>query len=118
MKEDYPIFEKWFKILDWLLDRTNSYPKNVRFSISQRIQNMALDIYEKIIEAIYTKKRLALLYGINMLLEKLRAYMRISYHRQYINLKQFEFIAVELNEAGKMIGGWIKQEQKTNETNR
>jgi tRNA(Ile)-lysidine synthase TilS/MesJ len=112
MKEDYPLYEKWFKILDWIMDRTNTYPKNIRFTMSQRIQNMALDVHDGIIEAIYTKKRLHILVSLNLYIEKLRSLMRLSYHRKYISMPQFEHIIHELNDAGKVLGGWIKSEQK------
>jgi len=110
MNENYPLHETWFRFLDWVMDRTNTFPKNVRFSLTQRIQNLALDLHEDIIEAIYTKNRLHILHKMNMKLEKLRFLMRLSYHRNYINIQQFEHAVVSLEEAGKMIGGWIKKE--------
>jgi hypothetical protein len=55
MKEDYPLFVKWFEATDWILDTVEKFPKSVRFTVSGRIANMALDVMEGIIEAIYTK---------------------------------------------------------------
>lgn len=63
---------------------------------------------EKIIEAIYSKKRIDILQEINIYIEKLRVFFRISYDRKYISTNQFEFICTEIEETGKMIGGWIK----------
>lgn len=110
MKEKYPIFEKWTKILDWILDTAEKYPKSVRFTLSGRIANISLDIIEKIVEAIYTKRRLYILRSINLYIEKLRVLFRISMERKYISMKQYEFISTELNEAGMMIGGWQRSE--------
>jgi flagellar biosynthesis/type III secretory pathway protein FliH len=75
-KEDYPVFEKWSKILDWILDTVEKFPKSARFSLASRIANIALDVMEKIIEAIYTKKRLYILRNINLYIEKLRVLFR------------------------------------------
>lgn len=111
-KEDYPVFEKWSKILDWILDTVEKFPKSARFSLASRIANIALDVMEKIIEAIYTKKRLYILRDINLYIEKLRMLFRISMKRKYISFKQYEFISYELTNFGKMIGGWIKHEAK------
>ena len=61
MNKNYPIFEKWSKTLNWILDTIEKFPKSVRFSFSTRIANMTFDILECIIEAIYTKKREPLL---------------------------------------------------------
>lgn len=110
MKEKYPIFERWFKILDWILTTVEKYPKSVRFTVSGRVANISLDVMEKIIEAIYTKKRLDILKDINLYIEKLRVLFRISMERKYISVRQYEFISNELNEAGMMIGGWQRNE--------
>lgn len=111
MNENYPIFEKWSKILSWILDTTEKYPKSARFTVSGRIANIALDVMDKIIEAIYTKNRLYILQTINLYIEKLRIFFRISMEKRYISIKQYEYISKELNEAGMMIGGWHRVEK-------
>lgn len=108
MNEDYPAFRKWYTILDWILDKCEKYPKSVRFTFSNRIANTAMDVLESLIEAIYTKKRSHILRGINLYIEKLRVFFRISFERRYISQPQYEYISAELNEFGKMTGGWIK----------
>lgn len=108
MNEDYPLFKKWSDILDWILDKCEKYPKNVRFTLSSRIASVSIEIIEKIIEAIYSKNKIELLTSININLEKLRVFFRISYNRRYISSSQYEFIIREMNEAGAMVGGWLK----------
>lgn len=108
MNENYPVFDKWYRILSWIMDMCEKYPKSVRFSLSGRIASMSIDIIESIIEAIYAKKRCHILRRINLYMEKLRVLFRLSCDRKYISVKQYEYITREINEAGKMIGGWIK----------
>jgi len=108
MKEDFPIFVKWFDTTDWILDTVEKFPKSVRFTISGRMANMTLDVMEGIIEAIYTKDRSYILERINLYIEKLRVMFRITYKRKYISAKQYEHVSGLLNETGKMIGGWKK----------
>jgi hypothetical protein len=62
MLSDYPIFEKWYSLLDWILDRVDSFPKSVRFTISTHISNLALDTLELVIEMVYTKNKKPILY--------------------------------------------------------
>jgi len=109
MKEDYPIFVKWMAATDWILDLLDKYPKSVRFTLSSRIANLTLDVMEGIVEAIYTKKRSYILVRINLYIEKLRILFRISFSRKYISQKQYEYVAVLLDETGKMTGGWLKE---------
>jgi len=108
MKEDYPIFVKWFDATDWILDTVEKFPKSVRFTVSGRIVNITLDIMEAIIEAIYTKNRLHILERINLHIEKLRIMFRLSHKRRYLSKQQYEYISGILYETGKMIGGWKK----------
>jgi len=107
--EDYPLFMHWYKTLDWILDRTEKMPKSVRFSISTRIASTGIDIIENIIETIYTKDKWKHLRNMNMNFEKLRVLFRICHERHYISTRQYQYISEQINEAGKMCGGWLKK---------
>jgi hypothetical protein len=111
LKEDYPVFTKWYKVLDWIMDTTEKYPKSARFTIATSTVNTSTALLEGIIEAIYTKDRTHILEKLNLYIEKLRVYMRIAHDRRYISVRQYEYISEELNETGKMIGGWLKREK-------
>ncbi|WP_373552785.1 diversity-generating retroelement protein Avd [Haliscomenobacter sp.] len=107
----YPLYEHWYKTMNWLLDRCDRMPKHLRFTISGRMVTMATDIAELLLEAIYAKEKSPKLLSINLQLEKLRLYCRLCKDRHYFTLPQYEYISREINEAGKMCGGWIKNQQ-------
>ncbi len=69
---------------------------------------MALDVMERIIEAIYSRERQSPLHSANLSLEKLRVLFQISLDNGYVSIKQYEYIQREIHEVGQMIGGWIK----------
>jgi len=108
MRDDYPLFTKWRYIVEYVIDICGKYPKNVRFTLCDRIVNFSLDVLEAIIDAIYAKQKTDILHRANLYMEKLRALMQISVNKKYISLQQYEHISKEINEAGKMLGGWIK----------
>jgi len=108
MSDSYPIFVKWIATLDWVMDRCEKFPKSARFTLSGRIANISLDVLEGIIEAIYTKDRQHILDRVNLYIEKLRVLFRIAHGRKYLSVTQYEFISRELEETGKMVGGWRK----------
>lgn len=108
MKDDYPLYVKWRYIVAYMLDICGKFPKNVRFNLADRLTNISLDVLEYIIEAIYGKDRADILQKANLYMEKIRALLQISVDKKYISIGQYEHISVEINEAGKMIGGWIK----------
>jgi hypothetical protein len=104
----YPLFEQWYKTTNVIISLCEKYPKSVRFTFANRMINLALDITELITEAIYKQQRKPILIKINLYLEKLRFFFRMSFDRRYISGKQYENISRNINEAGKMTGGWLK----------
>jgi hypothetical protein len=112
MRPDPPVFVLWYDFLRWLLGKTEKFPKKVRFSFTVRIENLALDIAEGIIESRYSNVRKAILRRIDLNLEKLRVLLRMCHDLRYLDGKGYEFASRQINEAGKMIGGWRKQQEK------
>lgn len=109
---DPPLFVLWYDFVKWLLLKTEKLPKKVRFTLSGRIDNLALDIVEKLIEARYSKEKKELLRRADLNMEKLRVLLRISNELGYLDKKGYEFASKKLNEAGKMLGGWRKQQKE------
>lgn len=109
--EDYPAYQKWVKITEWVIDTASKYPKSERFTLANRIVNHSLEIAEKLVEAIYAKDKLDILVSINLYMEKIRFLFRLSVNKKFISIKQYEFICEETYVFGKMIGGWIKNEK-------
>ena len=110
MIPDPPLFILWYDFTKWLLNKTEKFPKNVRFSFSNRMDNLALDIIEGIIEARYQKSKKDALRHIDLNMEKLRVLIRMCHDLKYLDHKGYEFASEKINEAGKMVGGWRKQQ--------
>jgi hypothetical protein len=92
------------------------FPKQARFSLASRIADVALDAMQLIVEAIYTKHRLRLLNRLNLLLDQQRVLFRIACDRRYLSVKQHEYIANAIDEAGRMVGGWRRDTRAKNRT--
>jgi hypothetical protein len=107
-----PLFVLWYDVSKWLLNKTEKFPKKVRFSFSNRIDNLALDILEGVIEARYSKEKKEVLRRIDLNMEKLRVLLRMCHDMQYLDHKGYEFAAKKINESGKMVGGWRTQQEK------
>ncbi len=52
--DELPLFVHWEKTAGEILDRTQKFPKSVRFTFSSRIDNLVLDILESVVEACYS----------------------------------------------------------------
>ena len=109
MKEQYPLYVRWRSVVAYMLELCSKYPKTVRFNLCDRITNTSLDVMNHIVEAIYSSRKKTVLKHANLSLEQLRVLIQISHASRYISLKQYEFIGREINDTGKMIGGWLKR---------
>jgi hypothetical protein len=107
-----PLFVLWEKVVGELLDRTLKFPKSVRFTFSGRIDNLALDVLEKVVEARYASgadKRAALAM-VDLRLTQLRVLLRLCHDRRYLDRRGYEHVMRQIDEAGRMVGGWRKQQ--------
>jgi len=48
---------------------------------------------------------------IDLGMEKLRVLLRMCHDMEYLDHKGYEFASRKINEAGKMVGGWRKQQE-------
>ena len=108
-REDLPIFVKWMDFVKWLLQTTDGFPKTARFTFSDRLTNLALDIVEDLVEARYSRKKSAILRHANLSLEKMRVLMRICFETRLLSHKAYAYASKSINETGRMLGGWMKQ---------
>jgi len=112
MNNDFPLFTKTYDITGWILDRTQKFPKSTRFTFGQRIDNLALDVLEAVVEAGYSRRSSAVMQEANRKLTRLRVLLRMSTDRKYLSLRQYHFAGEKIDEIGRMIGGWLKQGQR------
>ena len=110
--DELPIFIKWMEFLEWLLPATAKFPRNIRQSFSQRIEDLALDVAEDLVEARYSSDKLELLRRVNLKLEKLRVLLRLSHRLKYLSHDGYEHAARSINEVGQMLGMWIKEREE------
>jgi hypothetical protein len=105
------LFVHWESFLGWLLDHTERFPKHLRFTLTGRIDNLALDIYERIVAARYRRDRIALLERINLDLELLRLLLRLAHNRRVLDHRSFAYACASIDTAGRMVGGWLRQQR-------
>jgi four helix bundle protein len=99
-----------YDIILWLYPCINKFPKSQRFVLGQRIENSALSILEKSLQAAQENgtERLNTLKKASIEMDKLRYLIRLSKDLRFIKIGQYGFASDNLNEAGKMLGGWVR----------
>lgn|GEM_PF-3396172 len=51
MLQDLTVYQKTYAFVKWLIPKTQQFPKSQRFTMAQRIDTLALDILELVIDA-------------------------------------------------------------------
>lgn len=110
--DELPIFVKWMDFTEWLLVTTGKFPRQARFSFAQRIEGLALDVVEDLVEARYSRDKRAILKRANLRLEKMRVLLRLSHNLHFVSHQSYEHAAKNINEVGRMLGGWSKQQEE------
>ena len=111
-RDPLPLFVHWEKTAGEVLDRTLKFPKSVRFTFAGRIDTLTLDILEAVVEACYSPgaRKQAALRNADLSLAKLRVLLRLSKDRRYLDRRGYEHVMRRIDEAGRMLGGWRKQQ--------
>jgi hypothetical protein len=101
------VLAKWEEFTSWFLARTARWPKTVRFTLTQRLENNCLDIAEQLVIARDDRlQRPKLLKDINLCLERLRLLLRLAKQREVMANKSFESAMRQIDEVGRMLHGW------------
>lgn len=100
------------EVIQWLFAKVNVFPKKQRFVLGQQIENSSLKCLRFIVEANSIRKTddvLMKLELLNIELEVLRDLLRVAYEMQFIKASSLQYIIVQIDEVGKMRGGWSKR---------
>jgi hypothetical protein len=88
--------------------RSTGFPRDQKFLLGDRIQTLAKDILESLIEANYNRDRRSHLLRANMGLEKLRYFIRLAVEMHYLDRRRYEHASRTIDEVGRQVGGWLK----------
>ncbi len=107
--QDLLVIKKEYDFSKWLLQHTGKFPKSYRFSVAAKLENAILDFIEFSTVANMRKDKVPLLRKADEALARLRLLFRLSYELRFVNLKSYEFGSKQVNELGRLLGGWIKR---------
>ncbi len=100
--------EAHYRFVLWLVPAVERFPRSRKFLLGDRIQTVALDVLERLIEATYTKRRSSHLANANLGLEKLRFLFRLARDLRVLDPRRYEFAARSIDETGRKVGAWTK----------
>lgn len=101
-----------YDLVLWYSQRTERFPKSLRVTLGDRIDNKLLDMLELAVRARYTRDPRKYLLPLNTELDLLRYLTRLAKDRGAIEVKQYEYVARAIEEIGRQVGGWLKSEKR------
>ena len=108
MIENLKIYEKMYEFILWMNHAIIKFPKQQRFVLGQRIENITLGILSTIIITNQEFDKTKGIKSISIQLDILRTYIRLAKDFKILSIRQYMFACEKLNEIGKMLGGWMK----------
>ena len=106
-----PALEAMYRFMLWLIPTLEKFPRTQKFLLGDQIQNQAHEVLHRLIEATYSRERGSALRAANVGLEKLRFDLRLAVDLHHLDIKRYEYAARSVDEVGRMIGGWLKQDK-------
>ena len=107
-KREMLVIKRGYDFSKWLLNHTGKFPKSYRFSVATKMENAILEFIESTTVANMRKNKLPLLKRADESLAKLRLLFRLSYEMSFVNITSYEFGSRQINELGRLLGGWMK----------
>ena len=104
-----PAVDRLMLYITWLVPVLEQFPRSQRFLLGDRLQGLALDLLEALVEAQYRKAPRAELQRANLLLEKQRLLWRVAYNLRHADVRRYEHAAREIDEIGRRIGAWLRK---------
>jgi hypothetical protein len=107
--EQSPIFARTYDLVKWLIPVTIKFPRHHCFVLATAMQQAALGLQERLIEAVRLLNSADTLRAADVELDKLRFYLRLSHDLGYISLGQQRHAGQMLAEIGRLLGSWQKR---------
>lgn len=109
MTNQSPIFVKTEAFMLWLFNHTAAFPRHERFRLAKRMDDALFSFHVELMQAVNSPNALENLRQADMHLYLLRTYFRLTLELKYTSPDQFRYVAENLEEIGKLLGGWIKK---------
>ena len=105
-----PVVTKAYDLALWLMQKVPKFPRVYRPGLGGRIEGLSLDILDLLVRAAYSREKHRFLREANLGLERMRHLVRMCRDLNLSSPRQYRFASEQIDEVGRMIGGWMKQQ--------
>ncbi len=105
------VVEDCHRALLWLIPTLDRLPRSRRFTLGQRLEEALLEVLEAVAQAAYRRDKRGLLERANGRLQVARHLWRLCHELKVIDTRRYEHGARLLEEIGRQIGAWLRQQR-------
>lgn len=111
---DMPLLKSAYELYKTFYSFRGHVPKSDRYAVWQRAENLILEIFESIFLAGQQNKihRVPTLEKVSAKLNLLRMFIRLMKDVKTIDLKKYILLQQNIDEIGRMLGGWLKSSKE------
>ena len=109
------LYQKYLELIYYTNDLIKKYPKSETFALVKEIKNSLYTGFRFLMYAVKTyntQDKLNYLLKLDIELNLLKVYIRLSYRYKYISIKNYTSWSEILTNICNMLGGWISSCQK------
>lgn len=108
--EELKILQRTYDMIKYGNQCLLQFPRAERYALAAEIKQSMYKILRLIIQANKQRNKRQLQIEIDTELDVLRTFIRLAADKQtaYLPLRKYEIWSKQLNEIGKMLGGWMK----------
>lgn len=108
--EELKILQKTYDMIKYGNQCLLQFPRSERYALAAEIKQSMYKILRLIIQANKQRNKRQLQIEIDTELDVLRTFIRLAADKQsaYLPIRKYEIWSKQLNEIGKMLGGWMK----------
>lgn len=108
--EELKILQKTYDMIKYGNQCLLQFPRAERYALAAEIKQSMYKILRLIIQANKQRNKRQLQIEIDTELDVLRTFIRLAADKQtaYLPLRKYEIWSKQLNEIGKLLGGWMK----------
>lgn len=109
---DIPIFTKLYEFYKALTQAVAAFPKTKRYTLGQKLDTLTLDILELLFSVPLNPNKSFALQKMSIKLDLLKVLLRLAKDNRCLREKGYLVLQANLQEIGRMLGGWIRSQQK------
>ena len=103
-----PAVQRCHELLAWLIPLLDTFPRNRRFTLGERLESGLIAVLENLVDATYSRDKREALARANRRLAVIRHLWRLCLELKVIGLRRYEHGAKLMLDLGAQIGGWLR----------